>query len=160
MGLFDSNKRTTNTTQTVNTTESNQQSGQLNLAKNSLMNGDVTISNGVIEANEEMRKLGTAAFDFGGDTVRDAFKFGDDALKFGDNAIEANGKVIKDGFSFAESLVNQQTANSNNSTLAIKDLAKSIASGGASDTVDMNTKTVYVMGGVVALVLIVMMFRG
>lgn len=153
MGLFDSNKRTTNTTQTVNTTESNQQSGQLNLAKNSLMNGDVTISNGVIEANEEMRKLGTAAFDFGGDTVSEAFKFGD-------KAIEANGKVILNGFGFAESLVNQQTANSNNSTLAIKDLAKSIASGGASDTVDMNTKTVYIMGGVVALVLIVMMFRG
>jgi hypothetical protein len=153
VGLFDSNKKTTNTTQTVNTTESNQQSGSLNLAKGSTALGDITISNGVIEANEEMRKFGEAAFDYAGDVSGDAFGFGNDA-------IEANGKVLSEGLGFAESLVNQQTANSNNATLAMKELANNLATGGAGDVAKVTEKTVYVVGAVVVVVLVVLMFKG
>lgn len=142
MGLFDSNKKTTNVAQTTNNTESNQQSGSLNLAKGSTALGDITISNGVIETNQEMRLLGEAAFNFG------------------DNAIESNGRVITEGLGFAESLVNQQTANSNNATLAMKDLANNLATGGDSDAAKITEKTVYVIGAVVAVVLVVLIFKG
>ena len=153
MGFFDSKKTTTNQNITTNNTESNQQSGQLNLAKNSVMNGNVSISNGVIETNEEMRKLGESAFGFGGQALSEAFEFGD-------NVIESNNGVINQGFDFAESLVNQQTANSNNTTLAINDLAKSLASGGASDANEVSKKAIYALGAVVVAVLLVVLVKG
>lgn len=80
---------------------------------------------------------------------------------FGELAIESNSEVIKQGFGFAESLVQQNTANSGAATMAIKELAKSVATGGASDVADQSLKTVYTIGGVsVAVVLVMLFMRG
>ncbi|MBJ7556560.1 hypothetical protein [Marinomonas spartinae] len=68
-------------------------------------------------------------------------------VDFADNAIE-------NGFDFSKTLVDQNTANSANTTLAIKDLAKSLATGGASDVANQSTKMVYTMGAVFAVVVL------
>lgn len=154
MGLFGgSNKSTSNNYTTTNTSEVNQQEGLLNLAKNSNIQGGVSISNGVIESNEAMQAVSEKALEENGKVVLESFDFGA-------HAIESNGVIAAHGFDFAESLVNQQTANSNNATLAINDLAKSLASGGASDATEVSKKAIYALGAVVVAVLLVVLVKG
>lgn len=74
------------------------------------------------------------------------------ALDFGETALESNGAVINKGFGFAEALVQQNTASAASTTLAIKDLAKSLASGGRSDEIELSKQAVYTIGGVVVAV--------
>ena len=68
---------------------------------------------------------------------------------------------FKQGFGFADSLVQQNTANTANATLAMKELAKSVSTGGASDVASQSLKTVYTIGGVsVAVVLGLLLIKG
>ncbi|MEL0621508.1 MULTISPECIES: hypothetical protein [Pseudomonadota] len=89
----------------------------------------------------------------------------DAAFGFGENALELSGKVVDSNtdlskhaldqtLSFSKSLVDQNTANAANSTLAIKELANSVATGGGSDVAEQSTKMVYTIGAVFAVVLL------
>ncbi|MBJ7539250.1 hypothetical protein [Marinomonas transparens] len=123
------------------------------------------------------------AFDFASEQSGQAFGFGDSALEFAGNVVDSNEDVTKyaldknsdlagqtigfaadaieganettqSGFEFAESLVNQNSVNAANSTLAIKDLANSLATGGSSDVIEGSTKMVYTIGAVLAVVML------
>lgn len=115
--------------------------------------------------------------------IAGAFGFGDSAMELGGKVVDANTDVAKFAISengalvgqsiglantamentkdqakssldFAETLVNQNSANTANSTLAIKDLAQSLASSGSSDVIEGSTKVVYTLGAVFAVVLL------
>ncbi len=109
----------------------------------------------VVDANGELARVVVAA---NGAVVGDALKQG---FGFGESALETNNEVIKQGFGFADSLVQQNTANTANATLAMKELAKSVSTGGASDITDLTAKTVYTMGAVIAVVFLgMLLLRG
>lgn len=121
-----------------------------------------------------------SAFDFATDQTKKAFGFGDKAIESNKDvttkALDTNESVskyaidknsdlagktvtfadntIENGFDFSKRLVDQNTANSANTMLAIKDLAKSLATGGASDVANQSTKMVYTMGAVFAVVVL------
>lgn len=168
--MFNSKKRTTNYTTVNNTSTVNQQEGQLNLAQNSALNGNVHISNGVIESNQAMA-----------DTAKESFGFGERALELGSEAVLANGAVSqfaleeslnfgqsaleqnldlsKRSMSFSESLVNQNTANSSNTLLAIKELAKSAATGGEYDMAQQSKEvTIFRSAAVIVCVIAVVLY--
>lgn len=154
MALFGGSKKTTeNNYTTTNTSEVNQQEGLLNLAKDSRIEGSVQISNGVVESNDAMRAVSETALEQNAKVVSDS-------LALSDHAIESNGNLAAKGFTFAESLVSQQTANSNKTTLAISDLAKSLATGGVSDTAKQSQRTIYALVALSAVVVVIVLVRG
>ena len=120
----------------------------------------------VVNANSELATLAVSTnsnlasdaleqgFDFGAKALASNNEALEHSLDFGTLAIESNNETMSQGFDFAESLVQQNTANSAATNLAIKELAKTTATGGASDITDLTQKTVYTFGAVIAIVLI------
>lgn len=90
--------------------------------------------------------------------IDDAFGFGESALELSGKVVDSNADLSKHALdqtlSFSKSLVDQNTANAANSTLAIKELANSVATGGGSDVAEQSTKMVYTIGAVFAVVLL------
>jgi len=176
MGMFDSKKKTVNQTYVTNTSTVNQQEGLLNLAQGTSLEGNVQISNGVIESNLAMADTAKSAFNFSDSVTDQAFGFGDRAMELGGESVKANGEVSmfslerglefgqtaldknaelsKNTLGFAESLVNQNTANSGNAMLAIKDLAKSVSTSGASDVAEQSAEIKKIWAGVAVVAII------
>lgn len=176
MGLFDSKKKTTNNTRVSNTSTVNQQEGLLNLAQGTSLNGNVSISNGVVESNYAMADTAKQAFNFSEGVAEQAFGFGENAIELGAESVKANGEVSmfsldrslgfgelaldknaelsSNTLDFAETLVNQNTANSGSTMLAIKDLAKSVVTGGASDVAEQSKQMNTVWAGAVVICVI------
>ncbi|RDL43717.1 hypothetical protein DN730_13300 [Marinomonas piezotolerans] len=149
-----------------------------------VINGNTEVSKLAINANGELAKdalnqgfgFGESALEANSTLADNALKqvsvFGSEALdantkalnnsfEFGTTAIESNNEALQTGFGFAESLVQQNTANAAANNLAMKELAKSVSTGGASDIASQSLKTVYTIGGVsVAVVLGLLLIKG
>lgn len=111
-----------------------------------------------LESNNEALKR---SIDFSSEALKSNSEALNNSFGFGELAIESNNEVIKQGFGFADSLVQQNTANSGAATMAMKELAKSVSTGGASDVADQSLKAVYTIGGVsVAVVLGLLFMQG
>lgn len=163
--MFNSSKKTSNTYNTYDQRKTNQQDGFINIGENTAIEGPINISNGVVESNTEMRKTAEAAFNYGDhalelgsqaieankSVVGDALKQG---FAFGNTAIESNGEVLQKSIDSNKQLLQQSMTNAASSTAAIKDLAQSLASKGASDVTQQSIKTVY---AVVAVVIVLVL---
>ncbi|WP_394183365.1 hypothetical protein [Marinomonas posidonica] len=112
--------------------------------------------------------------------VEGAFDFGESALEFAGNVVDSNERVtesamnknselagqtigfasdaIENSLDFSSDLVNKSIASQSSSTNAIKDLAQSLATGGAADAAASSTRTVYTMGAVIVVVMLGMVF--
>lgn len=103
----------------------------------SALESNTAISTEALKTNESVSKYAIDRnTDLAGKTV-----------SFSENAIER-------GFDMSRSIVDQNTANSANTMLAIKELAQSIKSGGATDLINQSNKTVYTFGAIFAVVIL------
>ncbi|MFD1385149.1 hypothetical protein ACFQ45_17500 [Rhodanobacter aciditrophus] len=127
-----------------------------------VINGNTEVSKLAINANGELAKDAlNQGFGFGESALEANSKALDKSFEFGTTAIESNNEALQTGFGFAESLVQQNTANAAANNLAMKELAKSVSTGGASDVASQSLKTVYTIGGVsVAVVLGLLLIKG
>jgi hypothetical protein len=89
-----------------------------------------------------------SAFEFGGSALAEVFSFGMEVLGINENLVDKS-------IGFTEEAMEQTFENSKETTEAIKELA--LASDGSIEALKNTTKTIYVLGGVVVLVLIFMM---
>lgn len=107
--------------------------------------------------------------------VEGAFGFGESALEFAGDVVKSNENVtvkamansaelagktigfaenaIEGNYDFSTGVIDKTIASNTNTTNAIKDLANSLATGGASDAVESSTKMVYTVGAVFAVVM-------
>ena len=107
--------------------------------------------------------------------VEGAFGFGESALEFANDVVSSNEKVtttamaqnaalagqtiglaenaIEGNYDFSTGVIDKTIASNNSTTNAIKDLANSLATGGASDAIESSTKVVYTLGAVFAVVM-------
>lgn len=107
--------------------------------------------------------------------VEGAFGFGESALEFANDVVSSNEKVtttamaqnaalagqtiglaenaIEGNYDFSTGVIDKTIASNTNTTNAIKDLANSLATGGASDAIESSTKMVYTVGAVFAVVM-------
>jgi hypothetical protein len=128
---------------TVTTTDHGAVNSAFELGDNALEFGGE-----VVNANSDLAKLAVSS---NSSLASNALEQGFD---FGALAMESNKETMSKGFEFAESLVQQNTANSAATNLTMKELAKTAATGGASDITDLTQKTVYTFGAVIAIVLL------
>lgn len=116
------------------------------------------------EAIDANVKVTTEALDkslsFGERAIESNQKVVESGFDFGKQALKENGEVIKGGFDFAETLVEQNTATSAANQLAIRELAESLATGGASTASSNSLKAVYTIGGVAVVVILGIVFLG
>jgi hypothetical protein len=108
----------------------------------------------VVESNEKVTKY---ALDSNTDVANNALNEG---FGFAESAIESTNKLASNSFDFAENLVTQNSTNNANSISAIKELAKTVTTGGASDIADQSTRMVYAVVGVLGVGFLVMIFIG
>ena len=129
-----------------------------------VINGNTEVTKLAIGANGKLAKdVLNQGFGFGKSALGANSKALDKSFAFGTTAIESNNEALQTGFGFAESLVQQNTANTAANTRAMKELAKSVSTSGASDIAGQSLKTVYTIGGVtvaVAVVLGLLLIKG
>lgn len=108
--------------------------------------------------------FGETAIELNGVVISDAMDLSYDSLDrvsdFGETAMESSNKSLMAGLEFAETLVDQNTANAANNQRAMAELAKSVQSGGATDMADLTKKTVYTVGALIGVMLLGFILMG
>lgn len=125
-----------------------------------------TTDHGAVDGAFEFGELAVdSALDFGESAVDGALGFGESALELAGAVVSANGQVVENAMTqnsalasetigFASDAIESSIESNASSTAAIKDLATSLASDGASDVLESSNKMIYTLAAVFAVVVL------
>lgn len=155
--------------------EANTTNNITNYSLQGMENAETVVAGSNNKVTVTDHKAVEGAFDFASDQSKQSFGFGESALEFANDVVSSNEKVtttamaqnaalagqtiglaenaIEGNYDFSTGVIDKTIASNNSTTNAIKGLANSLATGGASDAIESSTKVVYTLGAVFAVVM-------